>query len=87
MSLRTRFLFLFPGVACSYFTFSGFVFLLKPWDILIFPSCDITHFNLDFEGVRLSLVLHSDKYGDRWVINRNGWLPNDEEDTSDEDAN
>ncbi|KAJ7695870.1 hypothetical protein B0H16DRAFT_1224749, partial [Mycena metata] len=26
----------------------GFVFKLHPWDILIFPSCDITHFNLHF---------------------------------------
>ncbi|KAJ7883087.1 hypothetical protein B0H13DRAFT_2344360 [Mycena leptocephala] len=63
----------------------GFVFRLKPWDILIFPSCDITHFNLDFQGVRLSLVLHSDKYGDRWVRNRNGWLPNDNEVSSEEE--
>ncbi|KAJ7498855.1 hypothetical protein FB451DRAFT_1548628 [Mycena latifolia] len=64
----------------------GFVFRLRPWDILIFPSCDITHFNLHFEGVRLSLVLHSDKYGDQWVRDGNGWLPNNDEysDESDE---
>jgi hypothetical protein len=75
----------FPVAACSHFRFQGFVFRLKPWDILIFPSCDITHFNLDFQGVRLSLVLHSDKYGDRWVRNRNGWLPNDNEVSSEEE--
>jgi hypothetical protein len=57
----------------------GFVFRLQPWDILIFPSCDVTHFNLHFEGTRLSLVLHSDKYGDQWVRDGNGWLPNDDE--------
>ncbi|KAJ7504087.1 hypothetical protein B0H11DRAFT_1710380, partial [Mycena galericulata] len=45
----------------------------RPWDAIIFPSCKITHFNLDFEGIRLSLVLHSDKYGDRWVQDMNGW--------------
>ncbi|KAJ7763440.1 hypothetical protein B0H16DRAFT_1414177 [Mycena metata] len=56
----------------------GFVFKLRPWDIIIFPSWDLTHFNLDFEGVRLSLVLHSDKYGDQWVRDGNGWLPNGE---------
>jgi hypothetical protein len=39
----------------------------------------MTHFNLHFEGVRASLVLHSDKYGDQWVRDRNGWLPNDDE--------
>ncbi|KAJ7080754.1 hypothetical protein B0H15DRAFT_855854 [Mycena belliarum] len=59
----------------------GFVFRLKSWDLLIFASCDVTHFNLDFDGVRLSLVLHSDKYGDKWVRSGNGWLPNGEEDS------
>ncbi|KAJ6561424.1 hypothetical protein DFH09DRAFT_1082892 [Mycena vulgaris] len=29
--------------------------------------------------LRLSLVLHSDKYGDQWVRDGNGWLPNDDE--------
>ncbi|KAJ6547967.1 hypothetical protein DFH09DRAFT_1281711 [Mycena vulgaris] len=55
----------------------GFLFRLRAWDALIFPSCDITHFNLDFEGTRLSLVLHSDKYGDRWVQDQNGWASRD----------
>ncbi|KAJ6471175.1 hypothetical protein DFH09DRAFT_1344293 [Mycena vulgaris] len=52
----------------------GFVFRLHPWDMLVFPSCDITHFNLDFEGTRLSIVLHSDKSGDKWVQTGNGWV-------------
>lgn len=51
----------------------GLVFDLRPGDIFIFPSCSITHFNLHFEGIRGSIVLHSDKYGDDWVSNCNGW--------------
>ncbi|KAJ6588086.1 hypothetical protein B0H19DRAFT_923866, partial [Mycena capillaripes] len=51
----------------------GLLFRLRPWDAIIFSSCDVTHFNLDFEGIRCSLVLHSDKYGDRWVQNKNDW--------------
>ncbi|KAJ6552568.1 hypothetical protein DFH09DRAFT_1496685 [Mycena vulgaris] len=51
----------------------GCVFRPRSWDAIIFPSSRITHFNLHFEGVRLSLVLHSDKYGDRWVQDQNGW--------------
>ncbi|KAJ7255691.1 hypothetical protein C8J57DRAFT_1517983 [Mycena rebaudengoi] len=62
----------------------GFVFRLRPWDMIIFPSCDITHFNLHFEGVNggthLSLVLHSDKHGDKWVADGNGWVPRDGDD-------
>ncbi|KAK0502023.1 hypothetical protein EDD18DRAFT_1100519 [Armillaria luteobubalina] len=34
-----------------------------PWDILIFPTGRITHFNLHFDGLRGSVVLHSDKGG------------------------
>jgi hypothetical protein len=51
----------------------GLVIKLKAGDILVFPSCDITHFNLHFSGLRGSLVLHSDREGDNWVENRNGW--------------
>ncbi|KAJ7661099.1 hypothetical protein B0H17DRAFT_1144802 [Mycena rosella] len=51
----------------------GCVFRPKAWDAIIFPSCDITHFNLEHQGSRLSLVLHSDKYGDGWVQDLNGW--------------
>ncbi|KAJ7181625.1 hypothetical protein C8R43DRAFT_869657 [Mycena crocata] len=65
------------GELCLYE--AGFVFRLQPWDILIFPSCDLTHFNLHFTGVRLSLVLHSDKFGDNWGRDGNGWVPNDDE--------
>jgi hypothetical protein len=51
----------------------GLVIKLKPGDILIFPSCDITHFNLHFSGLRGSIVLHSDVTGDQWVEDFNGW--------------
>jgi hypothetical protein len=51
----------------------GLVMQLNPGDILVFPSCDITHFNLHFSGLRGSLVLHSDRQGDSWVDNFNGW--------------
>jgi hypothetical protein len=55
----------------------GLLFRLRAWDAIIFASCDITHFNLDFQGVRCSLVLHSDKHGDRWVQNKNNWEARD----------
>ena len=46
---------------------------LSPGDILIFPSYKITHFNLHFSGFRYSVVMHSDKYGESWARDRNGW--------------
>jgi hypothetical protein len=51
----------------------GLVIKLKAGDIVVFPSCDITHFNLHFSGLRGSLVLHSDRQGDNWVKDFNGW--------------
>ncbi|SJL12078.1 uncharacterized protein ARMOST_15499 [Armillaria ostoyae] len=63
------------GELCLYE--AGFVWRLKPWDILIFPSGRITHFNLHFTGLRGSLVMHSDKGGDAWAqgeeLGYNGW--------------
>lgn len=52
---------------------AGLIFEMQSGDILIFPSRLITHFNLHFEGIRASFVLHSDKHGKAWVVNRNGW--------------
>lgn len=46
---------------------------LQNGDMIIFPSAQISHFNLDFKGERASLVFHSDGSGDNWVENRNGW--------------
>ncbi|KAJ7169086.1 hypothetical protein C8R43DRAFT_876548 [Mycena crocata] len=51
----------------------GFKFDLKVGDCLIFPSCDITHFNMHFLGKRGTLVLHSDQQGDLWARNYRGW--------------
>ncbi|KAJ7748462.1 hypothetical protein DFH07DRAFT_775647 [Mycena maculata] len=57
----------------------GLVFRLHAWNIMAFPSCEVTHFNLPFKGERLSLVLHSDKFGESWVQDLNGWFPRNEE--------
>ena len=38
----------------------GLIFELEPGDVLAFPSSKITHFNLDFEGERHSIVLHTE---------------------------
>ena len=51
----------------------GLVVKLRPGDVLVFPSCHITHFNLHFTGFRGSLVLHSDRQGANWVKDCNGW--------------
>ena len=51
----------------------GLIIKLNPGDILIFPSCDITHFNLHFSGIRGSVVFHSDRQGDAWTEGFNGW--------------
>jgi hypothetical protein len=51
----------------------GLVLDMSPGDILVFPSDKITHFNLNFRGIRCSVVMHSDAHGKTWVENRNGW--------------
>jgi hypothetical protein len=45
----------------------------KTGNILIFASCYITHFNSHFEGLRATLVLHTDKEGDKWADDGGGW--------------
>ncbi|KAJ7075365.1 hypothetical protein C8R43DRAFT_1054194, partial [Mycena crocata] len=59
------------GQLCLFET--GFSFDLQLGDVLIFPSADLTHFNLHFQGQRGTLVLHSDRQGDGWVRDRHGW--------------
>lgn len=49
---------------------------MKSLDTLIFTSHQISHFNLHYVGERASLVLHSDREGDAWVRDRNGWGSN-----------
>lgn len=51
----------------------GLVLKLHPLGFVVFSSCDFTHFNLHFSGVRGSMVLHSDRQGAKWTSNRNGW--------------
>ncbi|KAJ7178696.1 hypothetical protein C8R43DRAFT_1118067 [Mycena crocata] len=51
----------------------GLVLDLKAGDMVIFPSARLTHFNLHFQGVRASLVFHTDKSGaKRWRM-ANHW--------------
>ncbi|KAF8215159.1 hypothetical protein K438DRAFT_1749239 [Mycena galopus ATCC 62051] len=50
----------------------GLKFKLKMGDVLIFPSCDLTHFNMHFQGKRGTVVLHSDRQGEEWVRNCRG---------------
>jgi hypothetical protein len=38
-----------------------------------FQSSSVTHFNLHFQGIRASLVLHSDSMGKAWAENYNCW--------------
>jgi hypothetical protein len=52
---------------------AGLIVDIREGDFFIFPSFDLTHFNLFFKGVRGSIVMHSDKDGLRWKENRNGW--------------
>lgn len=70
---------------CAVFTFQqcvggelglyepGIVLESRSGDLIIFQSCKVTHFNLHFQGIRASLVLHSDKTGDQWAENYNRW--------------
>ncbi|KAJ7084734.1 hypothetical protein C8R43DRAFT_965246 [Mycena crocata] len=53
------------GQLCLFET--GFSFDLQLRDVLIFPSADLMHFNLHFQGQRGTLVLHSDRQGDGWI--------------------
>ena len=49
------------------------VIKMKSGDVLSFPSCFITHFNMHYSGTRGSLVFHSDNTGENWLHNFNGW--------------
>ena len=55
----------------------GLVIPLRHGHFVIFPSCDITHFNLHYVGRRVSIVLHSDREMYKWTAkDRNGWTSN-----------
>ncbi|TFK59190.1 hypothetical protein BDN72DRAFT_781076 [Pluteus cervinus] len=51
----------------------GLVLELRHGDTVIFPSSKISHFNQHFNGMRSSIVCHSDKFSRTWVGARNGW--------------
>ncbi|KAE9395718.1 hypothetical protein BT96DRAFT_997413 [Gymnopus androsaceus JB14] len=46
---------------------------LKSGDWTIFLSRDISHFNLHYNGIRCSVVIHSDKTGISYQKDCNGW--------------
>jgi len=46
---------------------------LQNGDMVAFPSHSISHFNMDYIGKRASIVFHSDREGQKWAKNRNGW--------------
>ena len=50
---------------------------LKSGDIIIFRSSEISHFNLHFQGLRASLVCHSDGLSKPWLETRNNWQYHD----------
>ncbi|KAJ7629550.1 hypothetical protein B0H17DRAFT_962866, partial [Mycena rosella] len=50
---------------------AGLCVHLRVGDIFIFPSCYVTPFNTHFRGLRATLVLHSDRAGDKWA--KNAW--------------
>jgi hypothetical protein len=54
----------------------GLVFSARNGDTALFRSVSLTHYNLDFKGIRGSLVFHSDKSGSRWKEDSNGWQNN-----------
>lgn len=51
----------------------GLVLAIRNGDVVIFPSCKISHFNLHFKGRRASLVFQSDTRFDDWLKDANGW--------------
>ena len=54
----------------------GLVIPLRNGDFVLFPSCDLTHFNLHYIGRRASIVLHTDREISKWHNGRNGWSDN-----------
>lgn len=55
----------------------GIVLPLRHGDFAVFPSCEITHFNLPYSGRRCSIVLQTDREMSKWTAeDRNGWAAN-----------
>ncbi|KAK1231270.1 hypothetical protein PQX77_005610 [Marasmius sp. AFHP31] len=55
----------------------GIVIRLKSGDFTIFPSKRISHYNLDFKGLRVSFAFSTDDAAKQWIEDNNGWLDND----------
>ena len=51
----------------------GLVLALRNGDAVVFPSREISHFNLHYKGCRASLVLQSDRWLNQWLQDGNGW--------------
>jgi hypothetical protein len=51
----------------------GLVIELRSGDAVAFDSVGTTHFNLHARGTRASIVFHSDRAGEQWREDRNGW--------------
>lgn len=52
----------------------GISIRMRNGDGVIFRSSQISHFNTDFVGKRMSMVFHSDRELECWRKDRNGWL-------------
>lgn len=55
---------------------NGLVLELRPGDVALFRSSEVTHFNLNYKGARASLVFQTDREFAAWVKNNNGWVDN-----------
>lgn len=51
----------------------GLVVELLQGDFIAFQSAKVTHLNTHYQGMRASMVLHTDKEMKHWVTRRNGW--------------
>ncbi|KAK1228975.1 hypothetical protein PQX77_007975 [Marasmius sp. AFHP31] len=54
----------------------GIVIRLKSGDFAIFPSKRISHYNLDFKGLRVSFAFSTDNAAKQWIEDNNGWVHN-----------
>lgn len=54
----------------------GLVIRMRNGDGVIFRSAEISHFNLDYTGERVSMVFHTDNSMDDWAKDRNSWIHN-----------
>jgi hypothetical protein len=55
---------------------NGLVLELRSGDVALFRSSEVTHFNLDYNGARASLVFQTDREFAAWLKNQNGWVDN-----------